>query len=326
MSATSTKKTAASKKKTATKTSASSKAKKAPASSAAKKAPASATAKKAPASSAAKKKTTSAKKIADSKKISALKDASIEEKLDGLFKLQSIDSEIDRIRIIRGELPIEVEDLEDEIAGLETRTNKIQSEIDEIDQDISNRKIASKESDAAILKYKERQNNVRNNREYESLSKEIEFQELEIKLNEKRTKEGKIKIENKKEIHKEAKGKLESKKSDLETKKAELDSIISATQKDENKLLKASKEAKKSIEDRLVIAYDRLRDNSKNGLAVVELMYGSKLNSGHRHASCGGCFNKIPPQRELDIVTKKKIIICEHCGKILIPSQEELED
>ncbi len=329
MSATSTKKTAASKKKAATKTSVSSKAKKAPASS--KKAPTSpkkapASSKKAPASSAAKKKTSSAKKIADSKNISALKDASIEEKLDGLFKLQSIDSEIDRIRIIRGELPIEVEDLEDEIAGLETRTNKIQSEIDEIDQDISNRKIASKESDAAILKYKERQNNVRNNREYESLSKEIEFQELEIKLNEKRTKEGKIKIENKKEVFKEAKDKLESKKSDLETKKAELDSIISATQKDENKLLKASKEAKKNIEDRLVIAYDRLRDNSKNGLAVVELMYGSKLNSGHRHASCGGCFNKIPPQRELDIVTKKKIIICEHCGKILIPSQEELED
>jgi len=299
MSATSTKKTKTSKKKTATKTSA---------------------------STTTKKTTASAKKTTTSKKAVVLKDASIEEKLDGLFNLQKIDSEIDRIRIIRGELPIEVEDLEDDIAQLETRTNKIQSEIDEIDQDISNRKIASKESDAAILKYKERQNNVRNNREYESLTKEIEFQELEIKLNEKRTKEGKIKIENKKEIFNEAKERLESKKSDLETKKAELDSIISATQKDENKLLKASKEAKKSIEDRLVIAYDRLRDNSKNGLAVVELIYGAKLNSGHRHASCGGCFNKIPPQRELDIVTKKKIIICEHCGKVLIPSQVEIED
>jgi predicted nucleic acid-binding Zn-ribbon protein len=243
-----------------------------------------------------------------------------------LFNLQKIDSEIDRIRIIRGELPIEVEDLEDEIVGLETRTGKIQSEIDEIDQDISNRKIASKESDAAIVKYKERQNNVRNNREYESLSKEIEFQELEIKLNEKRTKEGKIKIENKKEVLAEATDRLNLKKTDLATKKAELDSIISATQKDENKLLKASKEAKKNIEERLVLAYDRLRDNSKNGLAVVELIYGNKRNTGHRDASCGGCFNKIPPQRELDIVTKKKIIICEHCGKILIPSQEELED
>lgn len=276
----------------------------------------------------ASKKTTTAKKSPSTakKKVSATKDSSIEEKLDGLFNLQKIDSEIDRIRIIRGELPIEVEDLEDEIVGLETRTGKIQSEINEIDQDISNRKIASKESDAAILKYKERQNNVRNNREFESLSKEIEFQELEIKLNEKRTKEGKIKIDNKKEILAEATDRLNLKKADLTTKKAELDSIISATQKDENKLVKASKEAKKNIEERLVLAYNRLRDNSKNGLAVVELIYGNKKNTGHRDASCGGCFNKIPPQRELDIVTKKKIIICEHCGKILIPSQEELED
>ena len=276
----------------------------------------------------ASKKTTTAKKSPSTakKKVSATKDSSIEEKLDGLFNLQKIDSEIDRIRIIRGELPIEVEDLEDEIVGLETRTGKIQTEIDEIDQDISNRKIGSKESDAAILKYKERQNNVRNNREFESLSKEIEFQELEIKLNEKRTKEGKIKIDNKKEILAEATDRLNLKKADLTTKKAELDSIISATQKDENKLLKASKEAKKNIEERLVLAYNRLRDNSKNGLAVVELIYGNKRNTGHRDASCGGCFNKIPPQRELDIVTKKKIIICDHCGKILIPSQEELED
>ena len=275
----------------------------------------------------ASKKTTAKKSTSTAKKkVIATKDSSIEDKLDALFNLQKIDSEIDRIRIIRGELPIEVEDLEDEIVGLETRTGKIQSEIDEIDQDISNRKIASKESDAAIVKYKERQNNVRNNREYESWSKEIEFQELEIELNEKRTKEGKIKIENKKEVLAEATDRLNLKKTDLATKKAELDSIISATQKDENKLLKASKEAKKNIEERLVLAYDRLRDNSKNGLAVVELIYGNKRNTGHRDASCGGCFNKIPPQRELDIVTKKKIIICEHCGKILIPSQEELED
>ena len=274
------------------------------------------------------KKATGEKKSASTaKKTSPVKEVtSIEEKLDALYNLQKIDSEIDRIRIIRGELPIEVEDLEDEIAGLETRTGKIQSEIDEITEDISNRKLASKESEAAILKYKERQNNVRNNREYESLSKEIEFQELEIKLNEKRTKEGKVKIENKKELLTEATERLELKKVDLETKKAELDSIISATQKDENKLLKASKEAKKNIEERLVLAYDRLRNNSKNGLAVVELIYGNKQRSGHRDASCGGCFNKIPPQRELDIVTKKKIIICEHCGKILIPSQEESED
>jgi hypothetical protein len=273
-------------------------------------------------------KKTATKKPAAAKKSTGSKElTSIEEKLNSLYNLQKIDSEIDRIRIIRGELPIEVEDLEDDIAGLETRTGKIQDEIDEIDLDITNRKQGSKDSETAIQKYKERQNNVRNNREYESLSKEIEFQELEIKLNEKRTKEGKIKIENKKEILGEATERLDMKKADLATKKAELDSIISATQKDEEKLLKASKSAKKKIEDRLVVAYDRLRDNSKNGLAVVELIYGAaKRGTGHRDASCGGCFNKIPPQRELDIVTKKKIIICEHCGKILIPSQQEQED
>jgi hypothetical protein len=273
-------------------------------------------------------KKTATKKPAAAKKSTGSKElTSIEEKLNSLYNLQKIDSEIDRIRIIRGELPIEVEDLEDDIAGLETRTGKIQAEIDEIDLDLTNRKQGSKDSETAIQKYKERQNNVRNNREYESLSKEIEFQELEIKLNEKRTKEGKIKIENKKEILGEATERLDMKKADLATKKAELDSIISATQKDEEKLLKASKSAKKKIEDRLVVAYDRLRDNSKNGLAVVELIYGAaKRGTGHRDASCGGCFNKIPPQRELDIVTKKKIIICEHCGKILIPSQQEQED
>ena len=274
------------------------------------------------------KKKTATKKTAAAKKSTGSKElTSIEEKLNSLYNLQKIDSEIDRIRIIRGELPIEVEDLEDDIAGLETRTGKIQAEIDEINLDITNRKQGSKDSETAIQKYKERQNNVRNNREYESLAKEIEFQELEIKLNEKRTKEGKIKIENKKEILGEATERLDMKKADLATKKAELESIISATQKDEEKLLKASKSAKKKIEDRLVVAYDRLRNNSKNGLAVVELIYGAaKRGTGHRDASCGGCFNKIPPQRELDIVTKKKIIICEHCGKILIPSQQEQED
>lgn len=266
---------------------------------------------------------TKTKKTTKVSKATTKKDATVAEKLDALYNLQKIDSEIDRIRIIRGELPLEVEDLENEIIGLETRTGKFQDEIDELQQDISNRKLSSKDSDTAILKYKERQNNVRNNREYESLSKEIEFQELEIKLNEKRTKEALIKIEHKNEILAEATERLNMKKSELENKKAELDNIISSTQKDENKLVKASKDAKKNIEDRLVVAYERLRGNAKNGLAVVPLIYGAKSKSGHRDASCGGCFNKIPPQRELDIVTKKKIIICEHCGRILIPAEEE---
>ncbi len=269
------------------------------------------------------KKESAPKKTAKATKATAKKDVSISDKLDSLFNLQKIDSEIDRIRIIRGELPLEVEDLENEIIGLETRTGKIQGEIDELQLDITNRKNSSKEADAAILKYKERQNNVRNNREYESLSKEIEFQDLEIKLNEKRTKEGLIKIESKNEVLTEATERFDMKKAELETKKSELDNIISSTQKDENKLIKASNEAKKNIEERLVVAYQRLRGNSKNGLAVVELVYGEKSKSGHQDASCGGCFNKIPPQRELDIVTKKKIIICEHCGRILMPTETE---
>jgi uncharacterized protein len=244
------------------------------------------------------------------------KEVSIAEKLDALFKLQQIDSEIDRIRTIRGELPLEVQDLEDEIGGLSTRVSKIQEEIKELETEISERKLASKESDAAITRYKEQQNNVRNNREFESLSKEIEFQELEIKLNDKRSKEAKVKIEQKKELLKEANERLSMKKADLDTKRAELDAIVSETQKDEDRLLKDSDDAKSKIEPRLIFAYDRLRQNAKNGLAVVQVSRGS----------CGGCFNKIPPQRQLDIVTKRKIIVCEHCGRILVPVEGTLED
>ena len=241
------------------------------------------------------------------------KEGTIAEKLDALFELQKIDSKIDNIRTIRGELPLEVQDLEDEIGGLNTRIGKINDETKELETEISDRKIASKESEVAISKFKEQQNNVRNNREFESLAKEIEFQELEIKLNEKRTKEAKLKIENKKEILVDATERLELKKADLAVKKAELDAIVSETQKDEDKLIKASDDAKKNIESRLVFAYNRLRENAKNGLAVVQVV----------RDSCGGCFNKIPPQRQLDIVTKKKIIVCEHCGRILVPYQGE---
>jgi hypothetical protein len=237
------------------------------------------------------------------------KEATIAEKLDALFELQKIDSEIDRIRTIRGELPLEVQDLEDEISGLNTRIAKINEEIKEVETEISDRKQASKDSETAITKYKEQQNNVRNNREFESLAKEIEFQELEIKLNEKKSKEAKFKIEGKKELLSDATDRLTMKKEDLASKKAELDAIVSETQKDEDKLMKASDDAKKKIESRLIFAYSRLRENAKNGLGVVQVMRGS----------CGGCFNKIPPQRQLDIVTKKKIIVCEHCGRILVP-------
>jgi predicted nucleic acid-binding Zn-ribbon protein len=243
----------------------------------------------------------------------AKKEIGVAEKLDALFELQKIDSDIDKIRTIRGELPLEVQDLEDEVAGLQTRISNFESELKGLETEISDRKNASKESESAISKYKEQQNNVRNNREYDSLSKEIEFQELEIKLHEKKSKEAKFKVDSKQEVFESAKIQLEFRTSDLATKKAELDAIIAETQVDEDRLLKSSENAKKNIEERLLFAYDRLRTNAKNGLAVVPV----------DRDACGGCFNKIPAQRQFDIKTKKKIIVCEHCGRILFPKIAE---
>lgn len=239
-------------------------------------------------------------------------EATVAEKLDALYELQKIDSEIDRIRTIRGELPLEVQDLEDELLGLETRISKIDEEIKELETEVLDRKNATKDAETAIAKYKEQQNNVRNNREFESLSKEIEFQELEIKLHDKKSKEVKLKIENKKEILVEAKERYEFRAGDLKTKKAELDEIVAETQKDEDVLIKSSDDAKKKIDGRLLSAYVRLRGNAKNGLAVVQI----------ERDSCGGCFNKIPPQRQLDIQAKKKVLVCEHCGRILVPTHD----
>jgi predicted nucleic acid-binding Zn-ribbon protein len=216
------------------------------------------------------------------------KEVSVAEKLDALFELQKIDSEIDRIRTIRGELPLEVSDLEDELEGLETRINKIQDELKELETEILDRKNACKD---------------------ESLAKEIEFQELEIKLHDKKSKEAKFKIDSKKELLTEAKERFDMRTADLKLKKAELDEIVGETQKEEDELIKKSNEAKKKIDERLVFAYNRLRSNAKNGLAVVPV----------DRKSCGGCFNKIPPQRQLDIESKKKVIVCEHCGRILMP-------
>ncbi|MGV3630323.1 MAG: zinc ribbon domain-containing protein [Bacteroidota bacterium] len=240
------------------------------------------------------------------------KEVSVADKLDALYELQKIDSEIDRIRTIRGELPLEVQDLEDELTGLDTRLKKLADEIKELEQEVSDRKNAVKEAEGAIAKYKEQQKNVRNNREYESLDKEIEFQGLEIKLHDKRSKEAKVNITNKKEIYEEAKIRFDLRKGDLMTKKGELDEIISETQKEEDTLLEKSDKAKSMIDDRLVTAYNRLRNNAKNGLAVVPV----------DRDSCGGCFNKIPPQRQLDIQSKKKVIVCEHCGRVLVPNEE----
>lgn len=245
-------------------------------------------------------------------KTSTKKEVTVAEKLDGLFKLQKIDSEIDRIRTVRGELPLEVQDLEDEVEGLKNRIEKIEGEIKELDTDISDRKNGSKDAEAAIAKYKEQQNNVRNNREFDAISKEIEYQELEIKLNEKRSKEAKAKIEHKQEILDGAIEKRDLREGDLKAKKAELDEIISETQAQEEKLVKKSATALKKLDDRLAAAYTRLRNSAKNGLAVVKV----------ERDSCGGCFNKIPPQRQLDIQSRKKVIVCEHCGRILMPDED----
>lgn len=249
-------------------------------------------------------------------KAKAKSSTTVAERLEALANLQQIDSEIDRILTIRGELPLEVEDLEADIEGLEKRVEKLTIELKDIETEISNRKNEQKDAQAAILQYKEKQNNVRNNREFESLSKEIEYQELEIQLHEKRAKEAKATIENKKEVIKEVQDRLAGRKKDLKAKKAELDNIIAETEKDEEKLNKKSEKAMKQLDDHLRTAYARLRSSAKNGLAVVPV----------DRDSCGGCFNRIPPQRQLDIIQKKKIIICEHCGRILIPGEEIEEE
>lgn len=243
------------------------------------------------------------------------KSTTVSEKLEALINLQRVDSEIDRILTIRGELPLEVEDLEDEVLGLQTRIRKIEEELEAIDQEVIDRKNAQKDAQTAIIAYKEKQSNVRNNREYESLSKEIEFQELEIQLHEKKTKEALFRVDQKKESLTETKERLDVRSQDLEAKKKELDAIIAETQIDEEKLRKESDKAKTSIDEPLLIAYDRLRVNSKNGLAVVPI----------DRDACGGCFNRIPPQRQLDIMQRKKIIVCEHCGRILVPAEETAE-
>jgi predicted nucleic acid-binding Zn-ribbon protein len=236
------------------------------------------------------------------------KDLSIEEKLKALYELQQIDSTIDRIKLLRGELPLEVQDLEDEISGLETRLENLNSEVKDIEVQISNRKNSIKDSEALIKKYEEQQNKVRNNREFDSIAKEIEFQKLEIQLAEKRIKEAKAQILAKNEVIEAAAANIEEKKQELESKKRELEEIIDETRKEEEDLAKKSNAAKAKIDDRLIIAYNRLRGNARNGLAVVPV----------DRDACGGCFNRIPPQRQMDIKLHKKITVCEYCGRILV--------
>ena len=236
---------------------------------------------------------------------------SIEEKLRALYSLQLVDSEIDKIRILRGELPLEVQDLEDEVAGLETRITNLKGEVSELEKSVIGKTNEITASQAQIKKYEEQQNHVRNNREYDSLSKEIEFQTLEIELCNKKIREFTAQTADKKEMMTEAQTMLEERKRDLESKKSELEEITHDTQKEEEQLTVKSVELQTRIEERLLMAYKRIRSNARNGLAVVPV----------KRDACGGCFNQIPPQRQLDIRSRKKIIVCEYCGRILVDDE-----
>ena len=235
-------------------------------------------------------------------------EVSVEQKLVALYTLQQVDSKIDEIRAYRGNLPLEIQDMEDEIAGLETRITNFKEESKKHQKDISDYKIKIKEIEALIKKYEEQQNNVRNNREYDSLTKEIEYQQLDIQLSEKRIREITAKDNDVATKVAEAQMRLTELKSSLDEKKEELHSLVEGTEKEEEQLLQRSAECEKLVEDRLLVAYKRIRKNARNGLAVVGIF----------DEACGGCFNRIPPQHQLDICTHKKIIVCEYCGRILV--------
>jgi predicted nucleic acid-binding Zn-ribbon protein len=231
----------------------------------------------------------------------------VEQKLESVLKLQAIDSKIDDIKKVRGDLPEEVRDIEDEIMGFSTRLNKYNEEIKELEDTIASYRNAIKDAEKLIKKYEEQQQNVRNNREFDAIAKEIEYQQLEIQLCEKKIKEANYKIELKKKEIESTTQALETRKSDLDAKKAELQVIIAESEEELSKLLKEREIAAKKVEERLLISYNRLRNNFRNGLAVVMV----------KRDACGGCFNQVPPQRQAEIKEKKKIIVCEHCGRIL---------
>ncbi|MDB4999414.1 MAG: hypothetical protein JWR76_491 [Mucilaginibacter sp.] len=240
----------------------------------------------------------------------------IEQKLKALYDLQLIHTKIDKIRQVRGELPMEVADLEDDVAGLETRIQKIKNELDDLEDEIVTRKNLIKEAQANTKKYETQLNEVKNNREYDAISKEIEIQGLDIQVSEKKIREFGFEIASKTSIYEKALADLEARRSDLDAKKEELGTITAETEKEESELIAQAEKATSGIDERLLIAYNRLRDNAKNGLAVVTI----------QRDSCSGCFNQIPPQRQSDIRQRKKIIVCEHCGRILVDEQMALEE
>jgi len=235
---------------------------------------------------------------------------SVEDRLKALFQLQTIDSEVDKIRIVRGELPLEIQDLEDLLAGLKTRLDKLSDELEIISNDLSAKKNAILDASVLIEKYEKQLKNIKNNREFSSLTKELEYKGLEIQLNEKHIVELQAKVLHKEEVINESKQQISEREEELLVKNKELAAIVKETEKEEKALLKKSNKAQVVIEERILSAYSRIRSKVRNGLAVVSV----------DRDACGGCFNQIPPQRQLDIQMHKKVIVCEHCGRILVDS------
>ena len=236
------------------------------------------------------------------------KDMTVEEKLKALYQLQTTLSAIDEKKALRGELPLEVEDLEDEVAGLATRIEKITAEIDEFQKAVSQKRNEIELAKESVERYKQQLDTVRNNREYDTLTKEIEFQNLEIQLCEKKIKEAQVKVSERTQDRSRAQQTMEERKKDLESKRAELDEIMEETRAEEVQLREKADDIELRIEARLLQSFKRIRKNARNGLGVVYV----------QRDACGGCFNKIPPQRQLDIKMHKKIIVCEYCGRILV--------
>lgn len=241
-------------------------------------------------------------------------ESTVAQKLDALLKLQSIDSELDSIKKVRGALPEEVLDLEDEIAGYQTRIEKYNQELENLETDIQNNKVAIKDAEKLIKKYEEQQMNVRNNREYDAITKEMELQALEIQISEKRIKEAYAKIDSKKAEIESTSQQAQERKKDLDSKSKELEVITSESEDEEKGLMESREKAAKLIDERLYKSYTKIRNNALNGLAVVPVQRGA----------CGGCFNIVPPQRQADIRERKKVIVCEHCGRIFAGVDDEI--
>nr|MBS0036608.1 hypothetical protein [Saprospiraceae bacterium] len=240
--------------------------------------------------------------------MAARKEASVEDRLKSLYKLQLIDSEIDKIHILKGELPVEVSDLEDEVAGLETRIEKLNTAIEEFNQHISKHEGNIADANALIERYMEQLKTVKNNREFDALNKEIEYQKLEIQLSEKRIREGREDVAKKEEVLAVAVEKRDKIVKNLKLKKKELEEIIKKTEKEETKLMKESEKARKNIDERLIKAYDKIRKSYRNGLAVVSI----------QRDACGGCYNMVPPQLQVEVGLTRRVVVCENCGRILV--------